>query len=266
MKEDAAVAKSDAQTAVEIRHCESIEEYKECVELERLTWGPSITVPTSIFVVAHHTGGQILGAYEGGKMVGFTLAMAGTHNGKLFLHSHMTAVIPEYQNRGVGRKLKLFQRVDALDRGIPVVEWTFDPLELKNARFNIARLGAIARRFIPNCYGITESPVHSGLPTDRLVAEWWLDSERVKSILAGKTNPVVADAKRLSLPAEIGKLKAEDRAAGAGIQTVMREQFDEYFARRYVVTDVEFGAKTVDYVLEPAGVVAGLRLPDSNKQ
>jgi predicted GNAT superfamily acetyltransferase len=174
---------------IEIRHCRSLPEYDDGARLERLIWGEEITVPTPIFVVADHTGGQVIGAYDGNKMVGLTLALAGFRGSLRFLHSHMTAVLPEYQNRGVGRRLKLFQRQDALKRGIPLVEWTFDPLELKNAHFNLVRLGAVARRYIPDCYGVTESPLHAGLPTDRLVAEWWIDSVRVKEILAGNLPP-----------------------------------------------------------------------------
>ena len=193
---------------IEIRHCESLAEYETCVRLEIQTWGEHIAVPSAIFVVAHHTGGQILGAFDGHKMVGMTLALAGTRAGKPFLHSHMTAVLPEYQNLGVGRRLKFFQRQDALRRDIRLIEWTFDPLELKNAHFNFVRLGAIARRFIPNCYGVTESPLHAGLPTDRLVAEWWLDSDRVKSILAENSLPTAAASQTISLPATLGELKA----------------------------------------------------------
>ena len=122
---------------IEIRHCESLAEYDECVKLELLTWGEHITVPSAIFVVAHHTGGQILGAFDGKRMIGFTLALAGTRGGKPFLHSHMTAVLPEYQNRGIARRLKLFQREDALKNGVPLVEWTFDPLELKKDRKSV---------------------------------------------------------------------------------------------------------------------------------
>src|ERR1700734_4370133 len=155
---------TSAPGEIEVRHCESLAEYDKCVKLELNTWGEQITVPSAIFVVAHHTGGQILGAFDRGRMVGFTLALAGTRGGKAFLHSHMTAVLPEYQNRGVGRRLKLFQRMDALKNGMPLVEWTFDPLELKNAHFNLNRLGAVVARCIPNCYGVTERPLHRGLP------------------------------------------------------------------------------------------------------
>jgi len=135
---------------IEIRQCHSLDEYEEGVRLERVIWGEDITVPAPIFVVADHTGGQVIGAFDGEKLVGMTLALAGFRSSLRFLHSHMTAVLPEYQNRGVGRRLKLFQRQDALKRGIPLVEWTFDPLELKNAHFNLVRLGAVARRYIPD--------------------------------------------------------------------------------------------------------------------
>ena len=97
----------------------------------------------------------------------------------------MTAVLEGFRDRGVGRQLKLFQRQDALRRGIELIEWTFDPLEMRNAHFNLMRLGAVARRYIPDYYGVTESPLHGGLPTDRLVAEWWVASERVRGMAVG---------------------------------------------------------------------------------
>ncbi len=181
---DSTIAPSAKPPDIQIRHCSGLAEYEECVRIQRVTWGDDLIVPSGLSRIAQRTGGQVLGAFDGDRMVGFTLAFAGTRSGEPFLHSHQTAVLPEYRDAGVGRRLKLFQRQDALKRGIKLVEWTFDPLELKNAYFNLVRLGAIARVLIPNCYGITGSALHAGLPTDRLVAEWWLDSVRVKSILA----------------------------------------------------------------------------------
>lgn len=250
------------QHEIEIRHCDSLAEYEICVRLQFQVWGEQIAVPSPVFVVAHHTGGQILGAFDGDKMVGFTMALVGTRGGKPFLHSHMTAVLPEYQNRGVGRRLKLFQRHDALKREIRLVEWTFDPLELKNAHFNFVRLGAIARRFIANCYGITESPLHAGLPTDRLVAEWWIDSDRVKNILADNSLPASTDIRSISLPAELIKIKANDRAAAARVQARARGEFQKMFHHGYIATGLEQRGATTDYILEPAASVAGLRLPE----
>ncbi|MGA8221594.1 MAG: GNAT family N-acetyltransferase [Candidatus Acidiferrales bacterium] len=251
---------------IEVRHCDLLSEYDECVRLERLTWGEDITVPAAIFVVAHHSGGQVLGAFAGGRMVGFTLALAGLRGKQRFLHSHMTAVLPEFQNRGVGRRLKLFQRQDALRRDIPLVEWTFDPLELKNARFNLTRLGAVVRRYLPDCYGVTNSPLHAGLPTDRLVAEWWLDSERVKGILADDVPPANAAAERISLPCNLPEIKMRDRAAGLRIQSGARMEFQRWLAEGYVATGVENRGDSTDYVLEPRASIAGLRLEEFHEE
>jgi predicted GNAT superfamily acetyltransferase len=250
---------------IEIRHCTTLPEYQECVHLERLTWGADITVPSAIFVVAQHTGGQIIGAFSEGKIIGFTLALVGARDGAPFLHSHMTAVLPEYRDQGVGRRLKLFQRQDGLKRGFRLVEWTFDPLELKNAHFNLVRLGAIARRLIPNCYGVTESPLHAGMPTDRLVAEWWLDSDRVKNILADNAVPAKDTAARISLPTNLGDIKSNDRDAGTRVQNIAREEFQEYFAEGYVATSVERRDASTDYILERTGEIAGLKLPEAHK-
>jgi predicted GNAT superfamily acetyltransferase len=247
---------------IEIRHCRTLAEYEECVRLQRAVWGEDVVVPSTIFVVARHTGGQIIGAFDGAKMVGFTQALAGVRNREPFLHSHMTAVLPPYREGGVGRRLKLFQRQDALKRGIRLVEWTFDALELKNAHFNLVRLGAVARRFIPNCYGITKSPLHSGLPTDRLVAEWWLDSERVREILADRPLPPKGPVERISLPSNLSEIKSRDRTEGARIQSHARGRFQEYFRGGCVATRVETHGATTDYILEPTASIAGLELPE----
>jgi len=115
--------------------------------------------------------------------VSAALSLPGERGGHCYLHSQMLAVGRQYRNAGLGRQIKLFQREDALARGFELMEWTFDPLEIKNAYLNIERLGAIARRYHVNQYGITSSPLQGGLPSDRLVAEWWLKSKRVESRL-----------------------------------------------------------------------------------
>ena len=106
----------------------------------------------------------------------------------------MLAVKEEYRNSGLGRRIKLFQREDAIAHGYELVEWTFDPLEIKNAYFNLERLGAIARRYNLNQYGITSSPLQGFLPTDRLVAEWWLKSKRVATVLSSGELPGILSA------------------------------------------------------------------------
>src|SRR5436309_9353261 len=173
-----------------IRLCHGIEELEACVHLQKEVWNFSDLdlIPLRLFVVADKIGGQVLGAFDGKNLVGFTLSIPGARNNHPYLHSHMLAVREQYRNLGLGRKLKLAQREDALSRGIELIEWTFDPLEIKNAYLNIERLGAIARRYNINQYGITSSPLQGGLPSDRLIAEWWLKSKRVEKLLEDGKN------------------------------------------------------------------------------
>jgi predicted GNAT superfamily acetyltransferase len=237
---------------VVVRHCHGLAELEACVALQRRVWaGADIdVVPLPLFVVAEETGGQVLGAFAGDAMVGFTMALAGDRDGQPYLHSHMTAVDKPFRDRGVGRQLKLFQRQDALSRGIGLVEWTFDPLEIKNAYFNLMRLGAIARRYIPNCYGLTTSPLHAGLPTDRLVAEWWLRSPRVEAILAGERPPLSATA-RVRVPATMDHLRRSKPAEATRLQGEIRRQFLDAFSRGLAAFALERAPEGADYLLAP---------------
>ena len=208
------------------------EQFREAVRLQRTIWGFSDIdlLPVRFFVVASKIGGQVFGAYDDGRMVAFCLAIPGLKpDGTAYLHSHMLGVLPEYQNSGLGRRLKEHQREDALARGIRLIEWTFDPLEVKNAYFNIARLGAIVRRYTRNQYGITSSPLAGGLPTDRCVAEWW--------IARGPVRGVVAEGVRL--PVEIGAIRREDPERARLIQAELADQFEAAFARGLAVIGVE---------------------------
>ena len=243
------------QNGILVRQCCSIAEFEACVRLEREVWQSADidVVPIPLFVVASRTGGQVLGAYQGDHLVGFTMALAGWRNRKPLLHSHMTAVGAAHRNLGIGRQLKLFQRADALSRGISLIEWTFDPLVTKNAYFNFMRLGAIARCYAPNAYGITTSPLHAALPTDRLLAEWRTNSPRVKRALAGKPATPKFDKKtvRISIPAELEGLKTANPEKAARIQAEIRTQFLQSFAKNYAATAVARTAAGVDYILEP---------------
>ncbi|HKF52772.1 MAG TPA: hypothetical protein VKB26_10705 [Candidatus Acidoferrales bacterium] len=247
---------SVARLPITVRHCSTLEEYEECERLQLVTWGQDQVVPVPLFVVARETGGQTLGAFAGNQMVGFTLGLVGILEGKPIIHSHMTAVLAEFRDRGIGRMLKLAQRNDCLGRGIHLVEWTFDPLELKNAHFNINRLGAVVRRYIPNCYGVTESPLHAGLPTDRLVAEWYLDSPRVNAIMRGEAPRISGGALRITIPQDISARKQGDPSTGERVQSEMRRQFLEYLKKGYIVTGLEIGPKEASYILEEAGALA----------
>jgi predicted GNAT superfamily acetyltransferase len=225
---------------------------KVCVGLQQQVWGyaPIDTVPDQIFIVANKTGGHVLVAYEQEQPIGFALAFAAVRDGQTYLHSHMVAVVEEFQNRGVGRLLKLAQRDDAIARGFDLVEWTFDPLQLKNAHFNLARLGAIVRRYIPNLYGRTSSPLHAGLPTDRLVAEWWVKSRRVEDIISGHSLKPSKAAERVAIPAAIRELCVDNPSAAEDIQSGAREQFSRHFAAGLAAVAFEWEQDQGNYVLE----------------
>ncbi len=208
--------------SIVLRRCHGIEELRACVALQKEVWNftDAELVPLRMFVVADKVGGQVMGAFDGSEMVGFALSVPGTRSGHVYLHSHMLAVRKEHRNAGLGRRLKLLQRGDALERGIELIEWTFDPLEIKNAYLNIEKLGAIARRYTINQYGITSSPLQGGLPSDRLIAEWWLKSKRVETLLATGKNPDAACESGIEVPAQIYEWKAapETRAQAKRVQ------------------------------------------------
>jgi predicted GNAT superfamily acetyltransferase len=174
-------------------------------------------------------------------MVGFALSVPGTRDGHVYLHSHMLAVRKDQRNSGLGRRLKLLQREDALSRGIELIEWTFDPLEIKNAYLNIEKLGAITRRYNINQYGITSSPLQGGLPSDRLIAEWWLKSKRVETLLSTGKNPTVQIETKIEVPAQIYDWKAapETRAQAQQLQERNREQFLRAFGEGLTVVGYE---------------------------
>ncbi|MCS6952593.1 MAG: GNAT family N-acetyltransferase [Bryobacterales bacterium] len=239
---------------IEVRALKEVEEFRDAVALQRTIWGfeEHELLPVRLFVVATKVGGQAFGAFDGERMVGFCLAIPGLKpGGKPYLHSHMLGVLPEYNNRGIGRLLKLEQRRDALSRGLDLVEWTFDPLELKNAYFNIERLGAVVRRYVLNQYGITTSPLHGSLPTDRCVAEWWIASDRVRKIL--ERQPVVrpSPAARIPVPSEIAMLRKQDPARAREIQKRVSDAFLEHFGRGLAVYGFERSDAAGEYLLAP---------------
>jgi predicted GNAT superfamily acetyltransferase len=228
---------------VQIRMCHDLEEMRAAVELQRRVWNFTDLelVPLRLFVVAEKVGGQVIGAFHGNQMVGFALAVPGIRSGHAYLHSHMLGVEPEFRNHGLGREIKLFQREDGLARGFELIEWTFDPLEIKNAWLNIEKLGAIARRYTINQYGITSSPLQGGLPTDRLIAEWWLKSRRVERLLADGRVPESRISETIEVPAAIYKWKsaAETRQRALDVLEGNRNRFLDSFHQGLSVVGYE---------------------------
>ncbi len=221
--------------SIQVRNLHEVEEFRACVGLQKEVWNfaDNELVPLRIFSLAPKIGGQVIGAWDGDTLVGFAFSIPGTRSGHAYLHSHMLAVKAEYRNSGLGRRLKLFQREDAINLGYELMEWTFDPLEIKNAYLNLERLGAIARRYNINQYGITSSPLQGFLPTDRLVAEWWLKSQRVEELLSNGEQRPFQEEMRIEVPVEIYEWKAqpETRQKASEVQLRNREQFLRAFAQ-----------------------------------
>jgi len=228
---------------IAVRNCSELEEFRACVALQKEVWGfaDNELVPLRIFSLAPKLGGQVIGAYDNETLVGFAFSIPGNRNGHPYLHSHMLAVKEGYRDIGLGRRIKLFQREDAIAHGYQLLEWTFDPLEIKNAYLNLERLGAIARRYNINQYGITSSPLQGFLPTDRLVAEWWLTSKRVETLLSFGKHPAFAAEERVEVPADIYDWKAqpETRQRAADVQLRNREKFLAAFSRGLVCLGYE---------------------------
>lgn len=246
------IGKAYTEAPLEIHQLSKLSEFGDAVKLQREIWGFKDVdlLPLRLFVVASKIGGQALGAFHDGKMVAFCLCIPGLKpGGKYYLHSHMLGVLPEYRNSGVGRKLKLKQREYALASGIDLIEWTFDPLEIKNAFFNIERLGAIVRRYVHNQYGTTTSHLHGGLPTDRLIAEWWIGTSRVEAICSGRYFTKPHAATRISVPVEIGELRQEDPPRARNIQEAIGKEFDRQFQAGLAVVGFEKGREAGAYLL-----------------
>jgi len=239
---------------IEIKALIEHAEFADAVKLQQFIWGfeDIELLPVRLFVTATKIGGQAFGAFDGNRMVGFCLAIPGIKaGGRGYLHSHMLGVLKDYRDAGVGRMLKLEQRKDALSRSIDLIEWTFDPLEIKNAYFNMERLGAIVRRFVLNQYGTTSSHLHAGLPTDRCIAEWWLGHPRVEAILSrGKPEPSPTVA-RIAVPADIYTIKEADPPRAREIQKRVSEQFLENLSKGLAVTGFERTAEAGTYLFSP---------------
>jgi predicted GNAT superfamily acetyltransferase len=237
-----------------IRACKGFDELEACVKLQVETWGydASDVIPRKAFLVMQKVGGQVIGAFDtelpgaspqGGpeSLVGFAMSLPGVKTGngepRPYLHSHMLAVRDAYRNRGLGAQLKLEQRREALSRGIRLIEWTFDPLEIKNAFLNIHKLSAIACRYFVNFYGVSSSRLQGGLPTDRLLAEWHLRSSRVTATLDGRPGAAKNIEDRILVPASIYEWKASEtgRKRALAVQMENRRRFQQAFSQGLAV-------------------------------
>ena len=229
---------------ITIRPITELSELRKCIDLQRETWGLADVeiVPVRMLVTQNRVGGLVLGAFDHDRLIGFLNAMPGVRRGLPYWYSEMLAVAKEYRDHGIGYRLKLAQSEHAKVSGIHLIEWTFDPLESKNAYLNIRKLGVIARRYYVNLYGNTVSQLQQGLESDRLIAEWWVNQPRT-------TLP--ADCRRLSIPSDIQALKKQSLQSAKDLQRRVREQFLKHFEDDYFVAGFERGEEWSEYLLAP---------------
>jgi len=257
-----------SDVSLEIRPPATVGEVRACEELQLQAWQmPDYreVVPLHMMIAVVKGGGLLLGAFDGGELLGFVFGFPGiTAGGRLKHYSHMLAVRPGVQGRGIGRRLKLAQRQAILARGLDLVTWTYDPLESRNAALNLDRLGTVCRTYIRDLYGAMTDGLNAGLPTDRFEVEWWLASEHVARRLTGEggrspvesvpvnvTRPAPGGFRRpgsidltrdapvieVEVPADYQALKAGAPALALEWRLATRQIFESYFAAGYTAVD-----------------------------
>ncbi len=215
----------------DIRLCTTFEEFTACINLQRAVWqftDLDIT-PMRSFIITRNSGGMTHGAFDqAGRLLGFAHALAAFDERlKPYYYSHMLAVEPSLQSAGIGAKLKLAQRDHALRAGVPLIKWTFDPLQSRNAYLNLIKLGGVIRQYKVNYYGnASTSALHRGLDTDRLFVEWWVRSRRVADAQNG-IRPAGTPEAAVEVPRDIEAVKKRDMAEAQRWQAQVRAQFQQ---------------------------------------
>ena len=249
-----------------VRECTTIEEFDKCIDLQREAFGlPDLEIsPRRHLIVSRQAGGWTLGAFVSGRMVGFVHHLAAVRSdNEIFGYSHMMAVSKDYQNKGVGARLKWAQRERAVAEGRRYIKWTWDPMQARNAHFNLNRLGVIVDTFADNFYGTdyNADPTQAidqrpGLQSDRLFGNWYLVSPRVEALSRGEqlsttTKPVST----IAIPAEWSALIRDDVEKARAAQLRVRTEFKKAFADGLVCAGFERGQEQSSYLLFPREVV-----------
>jgi predicted GNAT superfamily acetyltransferase len=251
---------------ISIRRVRTNEEYDACVRMQHAIWGEDFTeiVPATMLKVTQQIGGVTAGAFDAsGRLLGFVFGMMGAMDGKLVHWSDLLAVHPDARNKGLGRRLKLFQRELLRPLGVERMFWTYDPLVAKNAFLNIVRLGARPTEYVVDMYGSdTHSALHSGLGTDRFIVAWDLTRDggantgaAVDVDTAAREAPLAtaqalgggrgvapaaelpdADVVRVEIPGDIDAVVARDISIAANLRASTRRIFTHYMNRHYRVS------------------------------
>lgn len=236
-----------------IRDLSGMEDFFKAEQLQRDVWGADDTEdPADLMMVIQHEGGLVAGAFDGERLLGYVFGFPtrDTH----VQHSHRLAVHPEARGKSLALRLKRYQRDWCLARGISLVRWTFDPLRHTNAHLNIARLGAEVSTYHPDYYGVMKG-INAGLPSDRLRADWHLDSDRAKECAGwqpGKPMPLLpGEAVRVAIVPDLDLLLANDYGAALAARHRVREDLMRLFSAGYAIR--HYDAAAAAYLLSRKG-------------
>jgi predicted GNAT superfamily acetyltransferase len=232
-----------------IRDLSGMEDFFKAEQLQRDVWGVDDTEdPADLMMVIQHEGGLAAGAFEDERLLGYVFAFP-TREPHV-QHSHRLAVHPDARGKGLALRLKRYQRDWCLARGITLVRWTFDPLRHTNAHLNIARLGAEVSTYHADYYGVMKG-INSGLPSDRLRADWHLASERAAACAAWepgrRATPISQDVRRVAIVADLDRLLAEDYATALAARLRVRDSLSRLFAEGHVICG--YDAAATSYLL-----------------
>jgi predicted GNAT superfamily acetyltransferase len=248
-----------------IRECTSIDELDRCTRLQREVFGlPDLEIsPRRHLIVSRQAGGWTLGAFvaqdDAQRLVGFVHHLAAVRGNEIFGYSHMMAVAHEYQNHGVGARLKWSQRKRAIEESRSFIKWTWDPMQARNAHFNLNRLGVTVTTYAENFYGTDYPgtlPELPGIDSDRLFANWQLQSTRVIELANGSDAGVAANPEAsIQIPAEWSKLVKQNPAEAKQEQLRVRQEFQNAFAAGLVCAGFERSAESPRYLLYNAATL-----------
>jgi predicted GNAT superfamily acetyltransferase len=240
-----------------IRECTTIDELSKCVDLQREVFAlPDIEIsPVRHLIVTRNAGGFTLGAFVDGELIGFVLSVPAYLRGRRAFYSHMTAVRARYQSLGIGARLKWAQRERSLAEGVKYVKWTFEPIKARNAYFNLEKLGAVVREYEEDFYGVDyatspETADKVGLASDRLFAEWELESPKVVALSNGETyREARTPAAKICIPADWYGLVSSDIHAALGEQLRVRQEFRSALEHGFVCRGFERSDRQPSYLM-----------------
>ncbi len=226
---DSAASAAAAAAGVTLRELRRLDEHHDAVALLAEIWGRPENPPIApeLLRAFGKSGGYIAGAFDGERLVGVTVGFHAAPDLRA-LHSHIAGILPSVSGRSIGYAMKLHQRAWAISRGIPVIEWTFDPLVARNAYFNICKLGAMPVEYLTNFYGIMGDGINGEDETDRLLIRWQLLDDEVAAAAAdGRARPVdphQGGCIRVPVPADIESIRREDPARAREWRSRVRDE------------------------------------------